>query len=107
MAACTVLYCTVLHYSVLYRTAPVLGPRVELHHLRHLRHPGLRGGGGGGDRAGGGRSKARTRLSIIFKRKHLLDNLEIIFVLSTKDIYIIYLEIGTEPACCCFIFGNV
>ena len=91
---------------MLYCTAPVLWPRVELHYLRHLRHPGLRGGGGGGDRAGGGRGEARTRLSVIFKRKHLLDNLEIIFVLSNEYIYIIYLEIGTEPACC-FIFGNV
>ena len=52
------LYCTVL-----YCTAPVLGPRVELHYLRHLRHPGLRGGGCGGDRAGGGGTEASNRLS--------------------------------------------
>ena len=59
------LYCTVL-----YCTAPVLGPRVELHYFRHL---GLCGGGGGGDRAGGGRGEARTRLFTIFKRKYHLE----------------------------------
>ena len=55
---------------LLYCTAPVLGPRVELHYFQHLRHPGLRGG----DRAGGGGTEARTRLSTIFKRKQYLDN---------------------------------